>query len=110
MNVINRTLQIEIAIDTNGTPEVEIDHLLHLIPNYAANNGMFTGDTPAEVLGWSAELIHLPDGEDDNTAEIYVVNGYAFDCPSCGETNDIEQPHVDSVSCAECGKNFPAIY
>ena len=36
---------------------------LRYLPEYGASNGMFTGETDAEVESWNAEIAELPDSE-----------------------------------------------
>lgn len=47
---------IDIKYDLNGTPKEEIEHLLRFAVNHLSNNGMLSGETPAEVDEWGYDL------------------------------------------------------
>ncbi|MBE3138149.1 MAG: hypothetical protein IMZ43_12280 [Thermoplasmata archaeon] len=49
-------LVIEVTYEQNRALDSELIRLLHSIPGRAMDDGMFTGETDAEVVMWSEKV------------------------------------------------------
>ena len=49
-------LTVEVTYEQNGASDSELIRLLHSIPGRAGDDGMFTGETDAEVVMWSEKV------------------------------------------------------
>lgn len=59
------TLQLEIRVDyqPNGVTKEALADLLTQIGDRAVDNGLMTGETPAEVTGWLVQVRDVATGE-----------------------------------------------
>jgi len=61
-------LVIDVTYQLNGVGIEELERRLHFIATYAASNGLFTGESPAEVKTWGWKVLRP-------TAKKKVPNG-----------------------------------
>ena len=54
--MLHLELILRVAYDKDGTTTQELVDMLRSVADSAASNGLFTGETPAVVDGWSAEV------------------------------------------------------
>jgi hypothetical protein len=57
---LKRRLIVDVVYQPNGVAAGVLESLLMRIPDDTAGNGLFTGDTAAEVKGWSAKIEEGP--------------------------------------------------
>jgi hypothetical protein len=55
-NAMRLRLVVDIEFERNSTPREEIIAMMAEIPKYAANRGMMTGDSDAEVVAWDSRI------------------------------------------------------
>lgn len=59
-------LTVLVSYETNGTPRNALTNLLATVPHIAADRGLFTGNTDAEVSTWTADIDTVHVGPPDD--------------------------------------------
>jgi len=60
---IEMRLTIDLVYDINGTPISRLKDMLECIASEAAGHGQFTGESPAEVETWEADVSIISDAD-----------------------------------------------
>lgn len=83
-------LTLHVLVDLNGEPASAIERLLNNLPMRAAGEGLFTGDTDANVVEYGYTVTQPKSIEDtgEDTGHDFVDCGGVPRCSKCGCDED----------------------